>query len=190
MGIDPVTHSPRSDLNLLSDLPQLLAAANFNNLMNNVTWDNGLRQIQLLHNIILQTLSSNPLPNMEAAATNLIGSNAIYEVAGYNSVSPLDIEAPQPPLNDQYHPLKDSKPGFNDNGEMGSSSYVVPISNRLLPPFVSFSPDDHHCNQTETCCRINPYDISNPSSTSTTFEALGDIMDDEASCAYCREIIE
>ncbi|KAJ9185618.1 hypothetical protein P3X46_005227 [Hevea brasiliensis] len=231
MGIDPVTHRPRTDLNLLSNLPQLLAAANFNNLMNNIPWDNGLRplqnnstdpthlaKLQLLNNIILQVLSSSPFPNMEAAATNLLGSSTIYEYLRMNSqlegllsssgqasgysLSPQDItrflpnfpnlEAHQPPLSDEYHPLKDSKIGSNNNGQLVCDSYGASTSNPLLPPLVSASPDDHcpTMNRKESCSRMNPNDISNPSSTSTTFEAWGDLMDDEASDTYWREIID
>lgn len=238
MGIDPVTHRPRTDLNLLSNLQQLLAAANLSNLMNNVYWDNGLRplqnnntdttqlaKLQLLNNMILQFLSSSssPFPNMEAAATNILGPNSVYEYltmisqlegllssgagqapAGYNSLSPQDlsrflpsfpnVETQQPPVCDEYHPMKDSKVGCNGNGQLGCDSYGVSASNSPLPPLVSASPDDHHhcptMNQTESCNRINPNDTSNPSSTSTTFEAWGDLMDDEASDTYWREIIE
>ncbi|KAK9144293.1 hypothetical protein Sjap_004196 [Stephania japonica] len=66
MGIDPVTHRPRPDLNFLANLPQMLAAANVNNLMNTPSNINALRlqadvtqlaKIQLLHNLF-QVLSS------------------------------------------------------------------------------------------------------------------------------------
>ncbi|MCL7023823.1 hypothetical protein MKW94_011823 [Papaver nudicaule] len=77
MGIDPVTHRPRTDLNLLANLPNLLAAANMFNLMN--PWDNVSRiqadaqaqvaKVQLLNNL-LQVIgnggsSSLQPPNME-----------------------------------------------------------------------------------------------------------------------------
>ncbi|KAJ9180923.1 hypothetical protein P3X46_009108 [Hevea brasiliensis] len=210
-------NKPRTDLNLLSNLPQLLAAANFINLVNNIPGDNGLRRphnstdstdlakLQLLNNINLQILSSNPLPDKEAAAANLLGSNTVYEyltmnsqlegllsscqAAGHNFLSPQDITRFLPnfpnleALQTQYHTLKDSKAASNNNGQLVSSSYAVP-TNSLLPPLVSASPDDHHCNQTETCSRINPKDISKLSSSSTTFEAWGDLMDDEASDTY------
>lgn len=82
MGIDPVTHRPRNDLNILANLPQLLAAANFSNLMN-IPCDNvnalrlkldatQLAKFQLLHNI-LQVLNTSPTPSMEVS--NLLASN-------------------------------------------------------------------------------------------------------------------
>ncbi|KAI3906451.1 hypothetical protein MKX01_029066 [Papaver californicum] len=77
MGIDPITHRPRTDLNLLANLPNLLAAANIYNLMN--PWDNVSRiqadaqaqvaKVQLLNNL-LQMISNGGSssiqpPNME-----------------------------------------------------------------------------------------------------------------------------
>ncbi|KAF2286351.1 hypothetical protein GH714_015106 [Hevea brasiliensis] len=183
-------------------LPKL---AGLNRRPHNSTDSTDLAKLQLLNNINLQILSSNPLPDKEAAAANLLGSNTVYEyltmnsqlegllsscqAAGYNFLSPQDITRFLPnfpnleALQTQYHTLKDSKAASNNNGQLVSSSYAVP-TNSLLPPLVSASPDDHHCNQTETCSRINPNDISKLSSSSTTFEAWGDLMDDEASDTY------
>ncbi|KAI3859912.1 hypothetical protein MKW92_042899 [Papaver armeniacum] len=77
MGIDPITHRPRTDLNLLANLSNLLVAANILNLMNPL--DNATRiqadaqaqvsKIQLLSNL-LQVMtngasSSTQPPNME-----------------------------------------------------------------------------------------------------------------------------
>ena len=83
-GIDPVTHQPRADLNLLANLPHLLAAANICNLMN--PWDNALRiqaeaaqlaKLQLLNNL-LHVMSNNggQVPNMELLNNPLTGSFA------------------------------------------------------------------------------------------------------------------
>ncbi|CAJ1934090.1 unnamed protein product [Sphenostylis stenocarpa] len=74
MGLDPVTHRPRSDhLDLLSILQQLLAATNIVSNFTN-TWDiNALRlqsdatqlaKLQLLQNI-LQVLVASPASNMD-----------------------------------------------------------------------------------------------------------------------------
>ncbi|XP_010671094.2 transcription factor MYB53 [Beta vulgaris subsp. vulgaris] len=81
MGIDPVTHRPRTDLNLLANLPQLLMAANISSslMMNsgnigNHTLEDTLRLIesdaaqlakfQILHNLlqVLSPSSSNNAP--------------------------------------------------------------------------------------------------------------------------------
>ncbi|KAM6555459.1 hypothetical protein CsatB_002478 [Cannabis sativa] len=85
MGIDPVTHRPRTDihLNLLSNLPQLIVAANFaSNFLNNNnnTTNQSLSKLQLLQNIFQvlgPTSNPNPNPNMDQAMLhNLLGSSS------------------------------------------------------------------------------------------------------------------
>ncbi|KAI8029898.1 Transcription factor MYB93 [Camellia lanceoleosa] len=92
MGIDPVTHRPRTDLSLLANLPQLLSAAasHFVNPMNNNPWDNNslslrlhtdatqqLAKLQLLHNIV-HVLSTSPVtPTMEAL--NHLGTLPLHD---------------------------------------------------------------------------------------------------------------
>ncbi|XP_022746687.1 transcription factor MYB41-like [Durio zibethinus] len=233
MGIDPVTHRPRTDhLNILANLPQLLATANFNNLMNIPLDINTLRlqsdaaqlaKIHLLHSIlqVLGTSSSNTPPTMEAM--NLLAGptfreNQLYELLRINSqlegntsnlpfgFAPheltqlqsnfLNLEASQHQAQfSEYHqPMKDLKICANSNDQFASSlsSPAIPTSTPQLPALVPASPERRPAttvNQTEN--KINPNDpISNPSSTSTTFEAWGDLMDDEASDSYWRDIID
>lgn len=224
MGIDPVTHRPRTDhLNILTNLPQLLAAANFNNLMN-IPWaDNALRaqldatKLQLLQNII-QVLSTSPPPSMEASYNNnnnLLGSNIrdqqLYEYLRMDSqleglltggqlagFAPHDIAQIQsnfpnletssrPPLSDYCAPLKDSKVV----DDQFVSSYAVNPSSNTLPPLVLASPDQ--CStENQMGIKINPNEISNHSSTSTSFEVWADLMDDDeaSDINYWRDIIE
>lgn len=88
MGIDPVTHRPRTDhLDILANLPHLLAAANSLNINPMNSWDvNAFRsqisdvaqlaKLQLMHNL-LQVLSPN-------AATSLIPStNSAFPIQDY-----------------------------------------------------------------------------------------------------------
>ncbi|KAF5199317.1 myb domain protein [Thalictrum thalictroides] len=84
MGIDPITHRPRTDLSLLANLPHLLAAANLSNLMN--PWDNALRlqadaaqlaKIQLLHNLAQVMSTSTAPPNMDLL--NQLGSAQVQD---------------------------------------------------------------------------------------------------------------
>ncbi|KDO47222.1 hypothetical protein CISIN_1g039198mg [Citrus sinensis] len=232
MGIDPVTHRPRTDLNnVLANLPQLLAAANFavGNLMNVPnSWDiNALKlqsdatqlaKIQLLHNII-QILSTSPPPNIEASS--LLGSslgdnyNQLFEFLRMNSHQfhgnngngngnvPFGF-TPQEPnqilsnlLNfdsaSQLPHLGDyTNTSTSNTSQLGSSSYAnnIPTSNQL-PALVSVSSADCSALNQQIETKINPNDISNPSSTLTTFEAnWGDFMDDEASQSYWRDFIE
>lgn len=70
--------------------------------------------------------------------------------------------------------------------EFGASSSLY--SDYTVPDLVSASPERLSTNQTQN--NIFPTDLSNPSSTSTTYEALGDLMDDEASNYYWKQILE
>ncbi|CAM8985050.1 unnamed protein product [Rhodiola kirilowii] len=97
MGIDPITHRPRTDhLNLLANLPQLLAAANLTHLISNSSnpWDNAMRlqqhfssdhqqhlaKVQMMNNL-LQALNSaaNPPPNLDVMMSNLFGNQASFQ---------------------------------------------------------------------------------------------------------------
>ncbi|GKV08883.1 hypothetical protein SLEP1_g20454 [Rubroshorea leprosula] len=226
MGIDPVTHRPRTDLNILANLPQLLAAANFSNLMS-MPLDNALRlqsdatqlglaKIQMLHNL-LEVLSTNP-SSMEAM--NFLGSSTLRDHQqqfeflrmntqfegngnfpfGFNPQDLTQIHSSFPNIEavgPEYDPqMKDSKlySSNNDNNDYqfaSSSSCAMPVSNPPLPALVPASPGQHSTlNQIEKNKNIKTNDISNPSSTSTTFEAWGDLMEDEATDSYWRDIID
>ncbi|KAK8713217.1 hypothetical protein V6N13_148439 [Hibiscus sabdariffa] len=207
MGIDPVTHRPRTDLNILANLSQLLAAANFTNLitMNMIPLDSAFMlqsdAAQLLHNII-QVLCTSP--TMEAmnfpAGPSVRGNHQLQGFAPHklnqlqsNFVN-LEASQHQPELGEYHHqPLKDTNNNNNNHQFPSSSTANFPTSTQpaQLPALL---PDSTECrpgtiNQTENK-NINPNDISNPSSTSTTFEAWGDLVDDEANDSYWREIIE
>jgi len=216
MGIDPVTHRPRTDhLNILSNLPQLLAAANFANLTIN-PWDNVLRlqsdaaqlaKIQVLHNIIQVLNTTTPTSNIEAIFNHFGSSSSIPDnyleglvnggSIGFPSQIPAQIQSNDHLPNFEAPPLQQHGDVVNGNnsdnyGQLGTSySNIIPPLN-ALPKLVSASPDDQCCSiisQIENKNSLN--DLSNPSSTSTTFELpLGDIMDDEASDSYWNDFIE
>lgn len=220
MGIDPVTHRPRTDLNILSNLPQLLAAANFANLTN--PWDNVLRlqsdatqlaKIQVLNNII-QVLSASP-SNIEAInhlVSSSIPEHQLYEYLQMNSkleglvtgsvgfptqsLTQMQVNLPnfeipqlaQPTASQPINGLKNCNDNNSDCHQLGTSYFIPPPPSNALPNLVSPSPECSMVSQIEN--KINPNDISNPSSTSTTFEPLGDMMDDEASDSYWKDFIE
>ncbi|KAE8728906.1 Transcription factor MYB39 [Hibiscus syriacus] len=201
MGIDPVTHKPRTDhLDVLASLLQLLAAANFNNLLNNqpldinalrLQWDAAmLAKLHLLHNMVqvlrnpstieAMNLISGPTfrenHQLEANTGNLpYGGFSPHEVTKLQS-NFIDLEACQ----QQHQPMKDSS--FTVN--VPTSSTPPP---HQLPALISASPE---CRPAIVKNKINPNEISNPSSTSTNFEAWGDFMEDIASDHYWRDIIE
>lgn len=223
MGIDPVTHRPRTDLNIFSNLPQLLAAASFTGLRN--PWDDVLRlqsdatqlaKIQMLHNII-QVLSTAPT-NSNMEAINHFGPSSIpdqhlYEYMQMNpkheellngsiGFSPQMIttelqsnfpnfEAPQLPQSGESQPINGLATYTRNNSDCSDrlgTSYSIPPADHALPNLVSASPECSIVSKIEN--NINPNDISNPSSTSTTFDPLGDLLDDEASESYWKELIE
>ncbi|KAF7148089.1 hypothetical protein RHSIM_Rhsim03G0223000 [Rhododendron simsii] len=211
MGIDPVTHRPRTDhLNLLANLPQLLAATNFmSNPMNSTPWDNNplglqtdaaqLAKFQLLNNI-LQVLSTSPSPPpVPMEALNLMGSQPLptnqqlYEyLRGVNPVNlsqnipstfpNLDFHQP----NIDHHIVRPDIVGnskafenVDSNGNFNQLS-AFQTENNSLPALVSDLPEFSTVKKMENRYNQNNIDMSNPSSTSTTFEAWGDLMDDEA----------
>ncbi|KAJ8761712.1 hypothetical protein K2173_004488 [Erythroxylum novogranatense] len=216
MGIDPVTHRKRTDLNILANLPQLLAAANFSNLINN-PWENALRlqpdatqlaRLHMLHNI-LQVLSSSPPSNLDAL--NFLGPNfrdhqlqeylrmqaegllssgqtvlETKDIGHIQSNNTQNLEITPQTLFSDCHSMKDTKVYANSNNQYGTS-FPVPQPTHL-PPLVPASPECSTVNQMDD--KINPNDISNHSSTSTTFEAWGDLMDDEASENLWKDIID
>ena len=204
MGIDPVTHRPRTDLSILANLPQLLAAPNFGNSVN--LWDRSLRlqtdgtqlaKIQSLHNI-LQVLSSTPPPTMEVlhllGSQPLVDHHQIYESLrimnsqlgglgnGHINLAPYPTEIQSnfqnldhvyQPTHEMDHPMGSSKV-LNGDNQFG----VTPIAGNSLPALVSVN------DQMEN--KISLADVSNPS---TTFEALGELLNDEADDYYWRSDI-
>ncbi|KAK8633048.1 hypothetical protein V6N13_013902 [Hibiscus sabdariffa] len=215
MGIDPVTHKPRTDhLNILASLPQLLAAANFSSLMNNQALDiNALRlqsdaatlaKLHVLHNMLqvlgnpstMETMNliSGPTSRENQPFDELLRLNSQLEGNAGNlpfggfipreltqlQSNFINLEASQqqqqPQLSEyQQQPIQDSLFAAN-----------IPTSSTQLPALISASPE-HRPAIVEN--KIDPNEISNPSSSSTNFEAWGDLMDDVASDSYWRDII-
>ncbi|KAJ4958861.1 hypothetical protein NE237_025972 [Protea cynaroides] len=208
MGIDPITHRPRTDLNFLSDLPHLLAAANLLNQMNPL--DSALRlqvdaaelaKIKLLN--LVQLINSSAPANMEAV--NLLGLNHLRDYVLNESVqsntqlqgllnNPLglvpNLTQMQSRFSDFGVPQSTRISQVIDNENICNnnfnSSYVTPSVNPT-PASVSVSPDSITANQMDS--KIMPDEISAPSSTSTTFDALVEFNLDETSDFYWRELI-
>ncbi|XP_042507806.1 transcription factor MYB41-like [Macadamia integrifolia] len=214
MGIDPITHRPRADLNFLSNLPHLLAAASLLNQMNPL--DSALRlqadaaemaKIKLLN--LLRLVNSSAPANMEAI--NLLGLTSHlrdYRLNEYLQSSqtqfqgllnnPLSL-APNPnqmqssfsnlgaPQSTSWEGgpswtvLENENNICNDN--LNSSSYAFPLVNPTCAS-VSASPESSTANQMENKI-INPNEISAHSSTSTTFDALGEFNLDDETSDFC-----
>jgi myb proto-oncogene protein len=91
MGIDPVTHRPRTDLNLLAGIPNLLAAANLGGPLAaaaRTTWDiNALRlqadaaKFQLLQGL-LRALAPPTAPSVDLMALLAATNGGVSQPAG------------------------------------------------------------------------------------------------------------
>ncbi|KNA20480.1 hypothetical protein SOVF_052010 [Spinacia oleracea] len=151
MGIDPVTHRPRTDLNLLANLPQLLMAANLSNslMMNNST-GNGIptledtlrllesdaTQLAKFHifNNMLQVLSPSPSsssnpPGVASQITNLL----------CNSTMPFQNQ-----LNDNIIRMANSQVDNGFTGQFPPSNHLVSSSYEEAPATHQFQPNSKH----------------------------------------------
>ncbi|XP_010240896.1 PREDICTED: transcription factor MYB39-like [Nelumbo nucifera] len=107
MGIDPVTHRPRTDLNLLANLPQFLAVANLNNLMG--SWDNSLR--------------------LQAEAAQLARSQLFQNLLQAN------MNTPTPPNSNPFNLLRSASfQGQNFAEHAGSNAQLEGLLSNLLGP--------------------------------------------------------
>ncbi|OMO85522.1 putative r2r3-myb transcription factor [Corchorus olitorius] len=120
---------------------------------------------------------------------------APHELSQLHSFS-LNLEASNSHQNQlqlsDYHPqaMKECPNNINQHFAPSPSSSANITTSSKLPEVIPGSPDRERPNSTTAQNKISPNDhISNHSSTSTTFEAWGDLMDDEASDSYLREII-
>ncbi|WJX50982.1 hypothetical protein P8452_37219 [Trifolium repens] len=217
MGLDPVTHRPRIDhLNLMTNLQQFLAANVLHNFSN--TWDittnNALKlqsdaaKFQLLQNMLqIQVLNANntlPINPFAQSSSSLQQENFLNEVLGLNNHQSNF-------LSQNYH---GNFQGFeevpqmqnalnqcmNNGGSSNSSSCLnqkvdevfdaTNSSLNLLPNLVSVSPE---CSAVKGMMenKVNQNECSNPSSTSTTFEMLGDFMYEDVSIDACwKDLLE
>ncbi|KAL2921447.1 Transcription factor MYB93 [Bienertia sinuspersici] len=153
MGIDPVTHRPRTDLNLLANLPQLLAAANlssslmFNN--NSITGNiNGVPNLE------------DTLRLLESDATQLAKFHILHNILQVLSPSSSSNNPPATQINSL---LCNSNMPFqsqlNDSlTRMASSQVDVGLTSAVsqfpgLNPFISssFETAQHHQNTSSSC---------------------------------------
>ncbi|WZY74430.1 hypothetical protein YC2023_006670 [Brassica napus] len=196
MGIDPVTHRPRTDhLNVLAALPQLLAAANFNNLLTlnqNIQLDaTSVAKAQLLHSMI-QVLNNNNNTTPSSSFNIHHTNNNIFSQSSFLEKRPNISENLYDPAQSLSH---------IDHQPLDSFSRLpglFPHQNDqdMIPPMISASSDES--KQTQMMIKNKEIlkhsdQTSNPSSTSTftqDHQPWCDIIDDEASDSFWKEIIE
>ncbi|KAF8049183.1 hypothetical protein N665_2279s0005 [Sinapis alba] len=196
MGIDPVTHRPRTDhLNVLAALPQLLAAANFNNLLTlnqNIQPDaTSIAKAQWLHSM-MQVLSNN---NTSSSSLDIHHTNnSIFGQSSFLENRPNISEKLYDPTQSLSH--IDHQPLDSFSSPLGVFSHQE--NEDMVPPLISASPDDSKQTQTviknKEILKHNYEHTSNPSSTLTFtqdhHQPWCDIIDDEASDSYWKDIIE
>ncbi|KAL8142681.1 hypothetical protein V2J09_015713 [Rumex salicifolius] len=204
MGIDPVTHKPRTDLSLLANLPQLLAASGLTTMVNtNTPLENAtqLAKLQLLQNI-LQVLSTNPNPNHVGDLSTFLGSPISSSTQNSHLLDGLVGDSThQAPYN-----CFESTPQVNNSSHydinVTNMSTLIGLNGDMMPTLVhaddSLVGETSNANQIEKgmlndAKTINK-DVSKPSSTMTTnttsINAWNEIMDDEASNSYWRDLIK
>ncbi|KAK6926184.1 SANT/Myb domain [Dillenia turbinata] len=202
MGIDPVTHIPRTDhLDLLATLPQLLAAAN----LMSTNWDQQLAKIQLL-NYFMQFNNPtpvNPPPTTEASmnffgSPSLIRDNHHHQLLDQlhlnysqleelvNCSNPTQIQGNSMHMNEQ---VVTSESNRIDMSKF-DGSYNFPSSN-LLPALACASPTNQAAAVDQMENKINPDEISYSYSALTNFNACWDeFVDDEANHSDWRDVLE
>ncbi|CAI9767786.1 unnamed protein product [Fraxinus pennsylvanica] len=160
-GIDPTTHMPRTD------------------------------------NLLINPLANIPPDQLLAAANNLCINNALacqYSTTAIELAKMLYFAIFQPGFEDtsikstQHVNGTNHEYGTSASSFHGSDNYSMPElvpASSSDPPFVANRDD-----QTNKSNIISPKDQFSNSSTSTTFDALGDLMDDEASKYYWKQIID
>ncbi|QCD91807.1 myb proto-oncogene protein [Vigna unguiculata] len=174
MGLDPVTHRPRTDhLNLLTNLQQILAAAKIVSTLTNPSDINNVLRLhsdakfQLLQNMFQLTPSSNsflPLNSLTDGFMNHCNNDLPNLLHDGNSVS--EIHPSFQNFEALHHPTQENS----------------------LPNLVSASPERSPLKEAENV-NANSKECSNPSST--TFElAWGDFMDEDATENYWKGFID
>ncbi|KAF8079515.1 hypothetical protein N665_1021s0010 [Sinapis alba] len=211
MGIDPVTHRPRTDhLNVLAVLPQLIAAANFNSLSlslnQNVQLDAAtLAKAQILHNMI-QVLSSNNnnIPCSSPFITMQTNNNLFDQSSHLENQSLFGQTQILEPNHDEKLMVENQ---MVDQPLDSFSSLIMQMDvqddHNSLPLLVAASPEEpkqsQMMNKNKDIVHYHHHhrhhDNSNPSSSNSSFtqdhhQPWCDTIDDEAGDSYWKEIIE
>ncbi|XP_061354519.1 transcription factor MYB41-like [Gastrolobium bilobum] len=182
MGLDPMTHRPRSDhLNLLSNLQQILAAANIvNSFTTNPCDINALR----LHYYSLPNGLVNDVLGLSHSNLQNLQYNGSTGFSSQIQPNFQNFEAPQQPEG-RYQQLNGGRNSSCRESqkidEKHGSTNAAPTPSNSLPTLVSASPEREEN-------MVNPKECSYPSSS--TFETWEDFMDEEASDAYWKDFIE
>ncbi|XP_027082952.1 transcription factor MYB41-like [Coffea arabica] len=210
-GIDPTTHKPIPDFNLLNlSQTQLSSVSNLYNVispldtaLNFQASANDLIKFQLLQNM-MQAINPNPLPYVQGNTNlaDLIQLNRIFNGANTDfTVDPLQAQSMtanfcniSPLLNQQQtstsHSLQCSDgemipgPIRDDNVKVPSNVYNSEYS---LPSLFSATPESSVVNPLENFMHTSI--LAEAPEQSNVFDALESLVDDEASSSFWKDIL-
>ncbi|KAH6766628.1 hypothetical protein C2S52_017611 [Perilla frutescens var. hirtella] len=187
-GIDPDTHMPTTHLNtFLPGLPQFLSC----NSSGNHAWENVVRsqvdaarlaKILLIGNI-LQLLNAGTSPSLPMETFSPMRGSQLEGFTPYNTLAcqPGFLDVPRPMLQNTM----ETSSGMEINSsELGESSMIY--TDYAVPDLVSASPERLSTDR-EPNNFLRPTYFSNPP---TTFDGLGDLMDDEASNYFWKQVLD
>ncbi|GMH09205.1 hypothetical protein Nepgr_011045 [Nepenthes gracilis] len=209
MGIDPITHKPRTDLNFFANLSQLFYTPHFTPTLTNNPWEKTtqLAKFQILQNI-LQILNTSALPiveqttplgvqtfnHLEASINSLNGTTAMNNITGVLGEAPNYIGLSQTRSETQNYGISDSWASYesghstkvldtNNQNSLSSSPYNTPKEN-TLPALVSISPETSIVNPIESYTNS-----TNGSPADDFFEAWEKLMDDGTSDSFWSDLL-
>jgi len=217
MGIDPETHKPRTDLNHLMSLSQLLGMSNLSSVTS-TTWGSNhlglqpditqLAKIQLLQNL-LQLMNNNSFVNMGNPyllgnlnpsflnGTNPLQTKEPVVLSGSERfVNPSVYSQAQSECSQQQDVSKSladaeggSVPQDLDYNKISSTNHSRENQEENpLPALVSASPRMGTFNQMDSCGNLAQTSTESPSNT--FFDDWEKLLDDERSDSYWKEILE
>ncbi|XP_010543982.1 PREDICTED: protein ODORANT1 [Tarenaya hassleriana] len=161
MGIDPVTHRPRSDL--FASLPQLIALANLKDLIEQNSYSSIQAEAAQLMKIHLQCLLQS------AASLNGNGPNNILDIDHNHAMNLLNSTvSPNEDLNPNPNPTRDE---FKDQNQCSFS--LGTVTNPTTPSLQQQYPLDN--NSPTERSRADPLLL--PSSLNSEYHHLMDRMD-------------
>ncbi|ONK58955.1 uncharacterized protein A4U43_C08F1450 [Asparagus officinalis] len=204
MGIDPVTHRPRTDLNLLANLPNLIAAAA--NLQTNYTANPLMNALQLPKLQLLQTLIqavTNPPPpnlgstglprnlNQTSSGVSNLGMQQMPNVnlqallgSDVNTINRHEFVAPL-----RYDSCNSSDFGPTTTSNTATTSFMSTPTANSAPSLVSASPENYTVDQAPEL--VNCGDVSSSSPISKPFEQWSGLtLDDLDSDLGWKDILD
>ncbi|KAM5573426.1 transcription factor MYB39-like [Rosa sericea] len=212
MGLDPNTHKPRTDLNHLLHLSQLLSTANVGNMMTSTPWDNALRlqasaaqlaKMQLLQNLYMQVINSSVAPDIDnKTSTGLFGSQNINLFGGNFSGASTMVRGQEwnpdsiPGAPNELNTISNSLEGFeglnsNINTNLMSSCYdIQSFKNQFAELVSASSPGSSTTNNQIESTSTGDIPAAGQSSPTSIFEAWEKLMDDDTSESYWKDILQ